>query len=125
MGSKKEQLFLRVVSPGGKVSYKPYVPPRLVLEEVEDKTVIALLSAITMTTLLSIRETMPEHKRLARSIKSVEDSIGGLAHLAGEPLDEDMMVVGSNAFSHTLRYLQRALHGGSLDDHFTDSASVL
>jgi hypothetical protein len=79
------------------------------MPEIENKQIVTLLSALTISMLMSISEQMPPHATLARRIKGVEESIKSLAQLNGEPLDPDLVEVGVGCWNAAIHAMQEGL----------------
>jgi hypothetical protein len=107
------------VMQGKKTTYREHIPAPIVMPEIENKQIVTLLSALTISMLMSISEQMPPHATLARRIKGVEESIKALAQLNGEPLDPDLVTAGVSAWNSAIFSLQASLSGeiGGVPNH--------
>lgn len=92
--------------------YKPHIPAPINMPEIEQKQIVTLLSALTISMLISVSEQLPPHATLARRIKGVEESVRMLAALNGEALDTDLVEIGVGAWNAAIYAMQAGLSGG-------------
>ena len=95
--------------------YKPYTPPLVIMPEIESKQVITLLTALSISMLMSVYEQLPSHAAIPRKIKKVEEAIRDLALLNCEPLDDALIDVGVCAWNGAIHAMQVGLSGGTHD----------
>lgn len=105
------QLYEKIVSKGGKTSYRPYVPPDNSMMDIPQDQVITLLTTLTISMLMSVSNQMPDHAKAAREIRKVEQSVLGLAKLNAAPLDEQLVNIGIACWNSAIRTMQERLEG--------------
>lgn len=110
------ELFERVVSSGGKISYKKHEPaPTRVDIEIDDMQVNCLTSTIAICWLKAMEVQLGAAKKgsaLATRVKAVEDAISKLASMVSGPMDEHMVDAGTIAWGAALQRLQVELSKG-------------
>jgi len=86
------ELFERVVSPGGKVSYRPYAPPveEPTVYDLTDDQMLTVAGSLGVTLLILFERHIPPHKRNARKIKAVQDAVLSLYQDSGAALDPEI-----------------------------------
>jgi len=104
-------LYERVMQ-GKKTTYREHHPAPVIMPELENSQVVTLLSALTISMLMSVSEQLPPHATLARRVRGVEESIKSLAQLNGAPLDSDLVEVGVNCWNAAIHAMQDGLSGG-------------
>ena len=107
------QLYEKVISKGGKTSYRPYTPPNNSMLEIPQEQVVTLLTTLTVSMLMSVSGQMPDHARAAREIKGVEQAVVKLAKLNAEPLDDHLVNIGVACWNSAIRTMQEQLGGGA------------
>jgi hypothetical protein len=107
------QLYERIVSEKGRVSYREYFLPHegpcLPAEGFDLAEVITWSVALAMTQLMILRKSLPEHARVPRKIKAVEEAIYDLAKEHGKPLDDEMVDYVVGCWNRTMEEIQRGL----------------
>lgn len=98
---------------GKKTTYREYVEPVVVMPEIENNQIVTLLSAPTISMLMSVSEQLPPHATLARRIRGVEESIKALAQLNGDALDPQLIVLGVGCWNAAIHAMQDGLTGVS------------
>lgn len=110
------ELFEKVVSKGGKISYLKHEPAPLRVDiEIDDLQVNTLVSTIAICWLKAMATqlgTIKKGSALARGIDSVEGAIGKLATLAAGKMDDKMVDAGTVAWGKALETLQAELSRG-------------
>lgn len=104
-------LYTKEVSPKGKVSYKEYITPQNEMYELESDVIITLLSSLTICMLMSVEQILPDHSRIAREMKNVEQAVVKMAKLVGAPLDDKLVNVGVAAWNQAIHSMQKGLMG--------------
>lgn len=102
-------LYEKHISPAGKVACREHIPAPVVMPEIESAQVVTLLSALTISMLMSVSEQLPPHAALARRVRGVEDAIKALAQLNGTPLDPQLIEVGVAAWNSAIHSMQSGL----------------
>ena len=92
--------------------YKEHVP-QIVMPEIEEKQMVTLLTALTISMLASVYDQLPKHAILHRKIVKVEEPIRDLAKLNCEPLDPRLVDVGVMAWNGAINGMQAGLSGGA------------
>lgn len=109
------QLYEKITSPGGRVSYRPYQkqePSFRVDMEIDDKQVNTLVSSITVAWLEAMKTQLFHVKKgsaLATRIQAVEDAVRKMAQLSAGELDERMVHAGTVAWGAALSTLATEL----------------
>lgn len=110
------ELFEKVVSKGGKVSYKKHEPAPLRVDiEIDDKQINTLVSTIAICWLSAMEKQLLNIKKgsaLATRIKAVEDAVSKMASMLAAPLDNKMVDAGTIAWGKALEALQVELARG-------------
>ena len=103
--------YTKHVSDKGKVSYREYVPCQDAegVHKIEDDQLITLLATTTISLLMSIREQLPSHARMAREVKNVENAVTRLASLEGGALDSETVDVGVEGWNALIKAIQAGL----------------
>lgn len=96
---------------GKRTTYREHIPAPIVMPEIEHKQVTTLLTALTLSMLISVYEQLPGHSTMTRKIKKVEDAIRDLAKLNCEPLDPQLVEVGVKAWNGAIKSMQDGLSG--------------
>jgi len=112
MSGSSITLYEKIISHGGKVTYREFQPAAtnaLQAEEFDDAEILTWAVSIGMTQLMILRKKLPEHARNARKIKAVEDAIYNLAAGHGKPLDDDMVDYVVGCWNRTMMVIQRGL----------------
>lgn len=78
--------------------------------EMTNKQVLTLAATIGTCCLVGLEHHLPKHAALARKVQALEKAIAGLAQLAGADLDEDMVDIGTNAWSAAMKYVGKRLN---------------
>lgn len=106
------QLYEKVIT-GKRTSYKPFTPPQILVDDVDQSEMITLLTSLTISTLMTVEKQFPHHARLPREIKNVEGAIVRLAKLNASPLDDYLVKVGVTAWNDAIKSIQSSLSGVS------------
>lgn len=83
-------LELYTKTQGNRVKYEPY-QPTVTDVELTDEQVLTLCSSLAMTVIMQYRQLLPEHKRNARKVKTVEAALFDMLHGSGHALDPQMV----------------------------------
>lgn len=90
---------------GSRVRYVPHVPieetPTII--EMSDKQMLTVAGALGITLLTLYERVLPPHKRVARKVEKVKDSVVDLFQSAGDPVDVETMEWLANAWDSTMR----------------------
>lgn len=103
------QLYERIEK-GKQVRYVPYTPPVL-MAEIDNQQLVTLMSTLVITLLVKVSEQLPEHARIAREVKRVEEDVVRLAKLNAAPLSEEVIEVGVKMWHSAVETMQRELGG--------------
>lgn len=110
------ELFEKVVSKGGKISYRKHEPAPLRVDiEIDDMQVNTLVSTIAVCWLQAMEQQLFNIKKgsaLATRIKAVEDAVSKMASLAAGKMDNKMVDAGTVAWGKALETLQVELSKG-------------
>lgn len=98
---------------GKATRYIEHVPAPVIMPEIGQAQVVTLLSALTISMLISVEEQLPPHATLVRRIKKVEEAVKELAQLNAAPLDEHLVEVGVCAWNGAIKAMQEGLSGGA------------
>jgi len=110
--TEKMQLYTKEVSEKGRVTYQPYPPLNDLSMEVDTEQVITLLTTIGMCISMCVTKNLPDHSRMARNVKHVDDALLRLSEGQRGPLDPHLIKVGHAAFTAATNEVIRGLSGG-------------
>lgn len=84
--------------------------------EMDNEQLLTLAASIAICCLAGLEQHMPHHSALGRKVKAVEEAIAGLAALNASKLPEDVLVLGTRAWGHTMKYVannikEKVAHG--------------
>lgn len=99
-------LYQKIVTEKGRVSYKPYFPQAPKKEDFTDEELITLAATIGMVILIELRNLLPEHKRNARHILKVEEAIADLVRGTGAPLPKELSEHWLDCWNRTMLEIQ-------------------
>lgn len=99
------QLYERITSPDGKVSYKPIKEESPQIVNMSDKEMLTVAGALGITLLMVYERVIPPHKRIARKIDAVKSAVCDLYAGAGEPVDEETIEYFCRAWDKTMRMM--------------------
>ena len=106
------QLFTKTVTAGGRTKYKEYPPLDSLSMEVDTEQVISLLTTIGMCINMTITKNLPDHSKMARNIKHVDEALLRLSEGNRAPLNEHLVKVGVAAFTAATNEIVKGLSGG-------------
>ena len=112
MEELKLQLYTKEVSEGGRTRYMPYPPENELSMELDTEQVVTLLTTIGMCLNMCVTKLLPEHSRMARNVKHVDEALLRLSEGQRKPLDEHLIKVGHAAFTAATNEVVRGLSGG-------------
>lgn len=101
-----EQLYRRVQQ-GQRVRYEAHQPeqPQETVLNFTDAQCITAAGALGATLLIIFERNIPQHKKVARKIRAVEDAILELFRGTGEPLDREIAELFCATWDKTMREL--------------------
>ena len=105
------QLYEKVMV-GKRTTYKEHIQQPINMPEIEHKQMVTLLTALTISMLMSVEQQLPYHSKFCREIKNVESAVVRLAKLNAEPLDNTLVDVGVAAWNGAIAAMQKKLTGG-------------
>jgi len=73
--------------------------------EMDNSQLLTLAAAISISCLAGLERHMPDKSAIAGRIRKVEDALAHLAALNGAKLSEEMLVLGTRAWGHTMKYV--------------------
>ena len=73
--------------------------------EMDNEELLTLAASIAICCLAGLERHMPNHSALGRKVRAVEEAIASLASLNAAKLPEDMLVLGTRAWGHTMKYV--------------------
>lgn len=97
---------------GKRTTYREHIPSPIVMPEIDQKQMVTLLTALTISMLMSVEQQLPDHSRFCREIKNVESAVVRLSRLNAEPLNPDLVDVGVAAWNGAIVAMQCKLSGG-------------
>lgn len=97
-----EQLYRKVTSDKGRVSYVPFIAPDPRREFIDQKQAVALLTVLVLSLLMATEDQYPPHSRLAREISNVGVAVTRLSKLNNEPLEPELIDVGVAAWNSAI-----------------------
>jgi len=77
----------------------------------DNEQLITLVAAMTICFLAGIEKQLDGKSAVAGRIRKVEDALGSLAALNGSKLPEEMLVLGTNAYNHAIKYIASRIKG--------------
>jgi hypothetical protein len=106
------QLYERIISPAGKVTYREHVPkkPNLIGDQlIEESEVVSLLTALVVSMQMSISEQLASHTKFSRELKLFEAAVVRFAALNQEPLTPELVDVGVTCWNAAVKTMQDGL----------------
>lgn len=95
--------YTKEISPKGKVTYKEYLPDNEAVIELTDAQCLTAAGSLGITLLTIFERNFPEHKRVAKKIKAVEQSVLDLYSGTGQPIDPELADYFCKAWDRTIR----------------------
>lgn len=103
-------LYTKEVSPKGKITYKPYMPPTNRIEmELTNAEVCSMVAALGICCLYGFEAHLPDHSAISRKVRALEVAIGDVAALNRDSLSEKHMDAVQQAWGAALVKLQEVL----------------
>jgi len=99
------------ITQGKRIRYIPHVLKPYPNPEIPQDQMVTLLATLTLSMLMSIEDQLPDHARMAREVRNVEDGVRRLAKLVGKPLDEDLVNAGVAGWNSAIKAMQDRLMG--------------
>ena len=105
------QLYEKITSPSGRVTYREQVPATDVLEdkEIEADEVVTILCTLVLYMLMSISGQLLPHSRVARETRVLEQAVLRYAKLNGGKLKPEMIGVGVKSWNAAVKAMQDGL----------------
>jgi hypothetical protein len=105
------QLYEKIISPAGRVTYREYKPSADIIEdkEIEAKQVVTILCSLVISMLMSISGQLLPHSRIARETKILEQAVLRYAKLNGAKVDPSTVDVGVMAWNAAVKAMQEGL----------------
>jgi hypothetical protein len=105
------QLYEKITSPSGRVTYREYNPATEFIsdKEIEQDQVITILCTLVISVMMSISGQLAPHSKLHREIRLVEQSVLRFAQLAGTKLEPKFIEVGVMAWNAAIKAVQSGL----------------
>lgn len=105
------QLYEKITSPAGRVSYREYNPAAEQIEDmqIESEEVVTVLTTLVVSMLLCIEQQLVPHMKLSRETKLLEQAVLRYASLNGSKLSPDLINVGVEAWNAATKAIQSGL----------------
>ena len=106
------QLYEKITSPNGRVSYRehtPAAPDLLADQQVDTEQVVTLLTTLTISMLMSISGQLLPHMKLTREVKELEQAVLRFAKLNCAKLDPALVDVGVRSWNAAIKAMQEGL----------------
>jgi len=95
--------YTKQISPKGKVTYVEVVEDDTVVIELTDEQCLTAAGSLGLTLLCLFERNFPEHKKVARKIKAVEQAVLDLYRSTGQPIDPLLADDFCKAWDRTIR----------------------
>jgi len=102
------ELYEKLTSPSGRVSYKPvsvpHAPPvrqphSLTMTEGQ---IVSAVGGLAVMAIHGYQTMLPKHKLISRKVQAVNDSVLEMFRGTGQPIDEDMVDFISGVWNATM-----------------------
>lgn len=105
------QLYEKITSPAGRVSYREYNPGAETIPDmqIESEEVITILTTLTISMFMAISDQLAPHAKLARETKLLEQAVLRYARIHGTKLDPKYIEVGVEAWNAATTAMQSGL----------------
>lgn len=104
-----EQLYVKKVSPSGKVSYQPYIRPTRVNLTLTNAEVCSMIATIGICCLHGFEDHLPEHAIISRKTRALEQAIGDVCSLNRHELSQKHLEAATQAWGAAMRAMQQEL----------------
>lgn len=95
--------YTKEISPKGKVTYKEVIEDDVAVIELTDEQCLTAAGSLGITLLSIFERNFLEHKRVAKKIKAVEQSVLDLYSGTGKPIDPELADYFCKAWDRTIR----------------------
>ena len=103
------QLYERVVSKGGKVSYREHRRATRVDLELSNAEICSMIATIGICCLHGFESHMPEHSTISRKARALEIAIGDVCSLNRHDLSDRCIDAATHAWGAAMRAMQERL----------------
>lgn len=103
------ELYVKEVSKGGKVSYKPYIRPTQIDMELTNAEVCSMVAALGICCLHGFEDHLPEHSVISRKTRALETAIGDVARLNKDALTQKHLEAVTHAWGAAVERLGQEL----------------
>lgn len=103
------QLYRKVTSDKGRVSYVPHNPPDPRRVDIDQKQAVALITVIVLSMVMSVEDQYEPHSRMARELHNLGVAVAKFSKLNNEPLEPVLVDVGVEAWNATIKTIRGAL----------------
>ncbi len=104
-----EQLYVKKVSPAGKVTYQPYVRPTRVELKLTNAEVCSMIATIGICCLHGFEDHLPEHAIISRKTRALEQAIGEVCNLNKDDLSFKHLEAATHAWGAAMQTMQQVL----------------
>lgn len=95
--------YTKNISPKGKVTYTEVTEDDSAVIELTDAQCLTAAGSLGITLLCLFERNFPEHKRVAKKIKAVEQAVADLYRGTGQPIDLELADDFCKAWDRTMR----------------------
>ncbi len=103
------ELYEKLTSPAGKVSYKLHVPvpsPSHALNlDMTEGQIVSAIGGLAVIAIHGYQQMLPEHKLIARKVQKVKDAVLEMYQGTGQHIDEETIEFVCAAWDGTMRAL--------------------
>lgn len=105
------QLYEKITSPSGRVTYREHKASTDILEdkEIEPAQVVTILTTLVLSMLMSVSEQLAPHTKISRETKQLEQAVVRYAGLNGAKLEPAHVDVGVQAWNVAVKAIQDGL----------------
>jgi hypothetical protein len=91
---------------GKKTTYIPYVEPSLILsDDMTEEQLVSCIGGIAILAIHGYQNLVPEHKRVAKKVQKVKDSVLAMYQDCGAHIDQDHIDFVCAAWDGTMKKL--------------------
>jgi len=106
------QLFERITSPSGRVTYREYIPTAPDgADDMTDAQLVTMAVSVGVTCLMMLERMLKPHSRNARKIQQLEHAIFELAKGQGAHVDSEIVDYWIEVWNSTMANIQRGIVG--------------
>lgn len=93
---------------GKKITYVPYVEPPLILsDDMTEEQLVSCIGGLAILAIHGYQNLVPEHKRVAKKVQKVKDSVLAMYQDCGAHIDEEHIDHVVEAWNQVMKKLAR------------------